>query len=73
MEHCPLNIGCRALIKPQTNSPWFDINDEFTFTLTVCVYDYFYISTYYLHLHNLDSKIKRDLGGVHACCSRGRV
>lgn len=34
VEHCPSNIGCRGVLKHDKNLPWFDIEDNFTLSLT---------------------------------------
>lgn len=34
ISHCPSSSGCRGVIKPSGEEWWFDIEDEFKFTIT---------------------------------------
>ncbi|SPP85142.1 laminin subunit alpha [Drosophila guanche] len=34
IEHCPSSSGCRGVIRPGGEYDWFDIDDEFHFTIT---------------------------------------
>ncbi|ALC44510.1 LanA [Drosophila busckii] len=34
IQHCPSSSGCRGVIQPAGDNPWFDIEDDFKFTLT---------------------------------------
>lgn len=35
IQHCPSSSGCRGVIRPTGDNWWFDIEDDFKFTLTV--------------------------------------
>lgn len=35
IKHCPASSGCRGAIQPMGDNVWFDIEDEFKFTITV--------------------------------------